>query len=111
MEVSMQRMRFSIARLMGFVLIVALGFGGLKAASPLLASIYYSLTLLALVIGVLVAIQARGRRKAFFVGFSVLGWVYFSFTFVFPSGSNYDPPPQLLPALLLDTAESWFIPQ
>ena len=103
--------RFSIAGLMGLVLIAALGFGGLKAATPLLASIYYSLALLALVTGVLVAIQSRGPRKAFFVGFSVVGWVYFSFTFVFPSGPDYAPPPRLLPGLLLDEAESWFIPQ
>jgi hypothetical protein len=111
MEVSMRLGRFSIAGLMGLVLIAALGFGGLKAATPLLASIYYSLALLALVTGVLVAIQSRGPKRSFFVGFSVVGWVYFSFTFVFPSGSDYVPPPQLLPALLLDKAESWFVPQ
>jgi hypothetical protein len=110
MEVSMRRTRFSIAGLMGFVLIVALGIGGLKAASPLWASACYTLAFLGLVAGVLFAIQARGRKRAFWVGFSMAGWTYFVFVFVFPTSEPNEPPPRFLTAILLDEAQTLFFP-
>jgi hypothetical protein len=61
----MRRTRFSIGSLMGFVLIVALGIGGLKNASPLWASACYSLAFAGLVAGVLFAVQSRARTTAF----------------------------------------------
>jgi hypothetical protein len=110
----MRRTRFSIAGLMGFVLIVALGIGGLKAANPLWASACYTLTFLGLVAGVLLAIQAQGRKRAFWVGFSMTGWTYFVFVFVFvfvfPSSEPNEPPPRFLTALLLDEAQALFFP-
>jgi hypothetical protein len=105
-------MRFSIGGLMGFVVIVALGFGGLKAASPLWASACYSLAFVALIAGVLLAIQLRGRHRAFCVGFSVTGWAYFAMVFVLAgfSSSEFEPPP-FLTGILFQEGQALFFPQ
>jgi len=73
--------RVSIAGLMGFVLVAALGFAGLKQATELWASGFQAGTVIALILGVLTAIQARGRGRAFWSGFAIAGWVYFLLVF------------------------------
>ena len=106
----MRRMRFSIGGLMGFVVLVAVGFGALKAANPLWASAFYSLAFVGLIASVLVAIQARGRKRAFSIGFSVAGWAYFLLVFVLPSpiSSSFEAPMFLTTSLLEETKALFF---
>ena len=77
----MKRMRFSIAGLMGFVLIFALGFAGLKAADETWASICFTLVVVALILAILTAVQSRGKARAYWVGFAVAGSAYAGLVF------------------------------
>ncbi len=105
----MKRMRFSIAGLMGFVLVAALGFGGLKGADETWASGCYTLIVAALILAVLTALQSRERNRAYWAGFAIAGWVYFGVVF-----GTFGPfrviPPQLLTELLFDRLEAMMHP-
>ncbi len=107
----MRRTRFSIGGLMGFVLIAALGFGGLKNANLVWASSCYTLAFASLVALVLAAIQTRGRKRAFSVGYSVVGWLYFVLVFIMPSPSTsmFEAPP-FLTSVLIEQAQALFNP-
>ena len=72
----MGKMRFSIAGLMGFVLVAALGFGGLKGADETWASGCYTLIVAALILAVLTAIQTLLRNRAYWAGYAIAGGVY-----------------------------------
>jgi hypothetical protein len=102
----MPRTRLSIAGLMGFVVVVAIGIGGLKAADPIWASSCYTLAFFSLIASVILAIQRRERKRAFWVGFAVAGWPFFylSMQQITVNGTR----PQLLTELLLLKAESLF---
>lgn len=68
--------RFSIAGLMGVVVVCGLGFAALRTDSPIWAHATLSLTLLALLTAILGAAIRRGRSRAFWLGFAVFGWTY-----------------------------------
>ncbi len=72
----MRRFRFSIAGLMGIVLIAAVGLAGLRNASPLWAGTLLMLTCAALALAVVGAIYCRGPRQAWWLGFAIFGWGY-----------------------------------
>ena len=105
----MKRTRFSIAGLMGFVVIVALGFGGLKEATPMWASACFTVAFVGLIAGSLIAFQARGRSRAFWTGFAVSGWIYFASMFAIGSPPRVNAPPLLI-ELLLDRMEPMIHP-
>ena len=73
----MRRFRVSIAALLAGIALFAVSFTTLIYPSPLVANAYHTLTLGILTIGILGAIYSRGRRRAFWVGFSTCGWAYF----------------------------------
>jgi hypothetical protein len=73
----MRRFRVSIAVLLTGIALVGVTLAALIHPSPLWGNAFYSLTLGTLTIVVLGAIHSRGRRRAFWVGFSVCGWAYF----------------------------------
>ena len=77
----MRKMRFSIAGLMGFVLIAAVGVGGLKNANEVWASGCFTLMVVCLVAAILNAVQGRGKDRAYWTGFAVAGWAYLLVTF------------------------------
>ncbi len=70
------RPRFSIAALMGIVVVCAVGIAALRYASELWENILFTLTLGLLAFALLGAIYRRGPRRAFWVGFALIGWGY-----------------------------------
>lgn len=72
------RPRFSIARLI--VVIVACGvvFAALRSPSNLWANALYSAAFGALLVGLIRFALTRGRVRAFWAGFLIVGWAYFA---------------------------------
>jgi hypothetical protein len=76
----MGRKRFTVAGLMGFVIVAAVGLAALTHPTPLWTSVAFSLAL-AVNFGALVAVislEGRGRKIA--AGFAVCGWGYLLIT-------------------------------
>lgn len=71
----MQRFRDSIASLIGVVGLVAVAAAGLRAATPDWDSGLLGVTLVVLLVGILLAIHRQGRKRAFWLGFAIFGWV------------------------------------
>ena len=101
--------RFSIARLMGFVLVAGLGLAGLKGANEAWAGAYFTLMIVGLTLAILNAAQARGKARAFWAGFAISGWVYFLLIFS-AVGPNRMSQPQLSTELLIDRLEPAIYP-
>jgi hypothetical protein len=72
----MRHLRFSLAGLMGFVLFVALGLAALRCATPVWVATTFVLTRLTLGLAVLNAAYSHGVRRAWWLGFSLLGWTW-----------------------------------
>ena len=74
--------RFSIAGLMGVVLIIAaLGLAAMRLASELLAGIMFLLTSGVLCLAFIALICRGPAERAWWLGFNVFGWVYDRFAF------------------------------
>jgi hypothetical protein len=97
----MKTMRFSIAWMMGFVLIAALGLGGLKGANTYWASGCCTLMFVVLIGAILNAIQGRGKSRAYWVGFAVAGWAYLVIS-IGSIGMTDDSSTPILTGLLFD---------
>lgn len=76
----MSRPRFSIAGLMGLVLVVAVGVAALRSGSEDWAGIVLTLTLGILGVALLGMIFRQGSRRAFWSGFALFGWGYLTLT-------------------------------
>jgi hypothetical protein len=72
----MRELRFSIAGLMGIVLVAAVGLTALKSASRIWAGAMLLLTCGILTLGVVGAIYRQGTRRGWWLGFSLFGWGY-----------------------------------
>ena len=95
------RLRFSIAGLMTAVLLLAVGFAGLRTASALWASAVFTLTVTLLAAAILGAVACRGRSRIAWLGFGVFGWTYLLATFwLWPAPNGVTAPPLLTKALL-----------
>jgi hypothetical protein len=70
------RIRFSIAGLMAAVLFFAVGFAGLRAASPLWASGIFTITVTVFAGAIVGAAASRGPSRIAWLGFGVFGWTY-----------------------------------
>ena len=70
----MGRFRYSIASLIGVVAFVAVGVAALRASSDVWDSGVFGATLLILVASFLLAFHSEGRKKAFWLGFAIVGW-------------------------------------
>src|SRR5262249_31018331 len=81
-------LRFNIASLIVFVLICGVAFAALKESSDLWEHGVFSVTLLALIAAVLMAIHTSEARRAFWVGFAFVGSCYVVFTLVPPIESR-----------------------
>jgi hypothetical protein len=68
--------RFSIAGLMGLIVVVAVGVAALRFASELWAGILLMLTLGVLGASVLAFHERAGARRAWWRGFALFGWGY-----------------------------------
>ncbi len=76
----MKRFRFNITSLLVVVLLVAVGFAALRESSDLWESGLFTLTLGVLLTSILLAIHRSGKRRAFWMGFALFGWIYLGLT-------------------------------
>ena len=95
------RVRFSIAGVMVVVLLLAVGFAGLRTASAIWASAVFTLTVTLLAGAMLGAVACRGPSRIAWLGFGVFGWTYLLATFwLWPGPNGVSAPPFLTKALL-----------
>ena len=77
----MRAVRFSIAGLMGVVLIAAIGLAALRSQSPAWAGMLLLTTLAAFCVALVGAFCRRGAARGGWIGFAVFGWGYMSAAF------------------------------
>jgi hypothetical protein len=78
----MRHIRFSIASLLIAILFVGFGFAALREANDTWDSSTFSITLVALLISILLAIHRTLTSRAFWLGFALFGSAYLALTFV-----------------------------
>ena len=71
------RPRFSIAGLAAFVALCGVAFASIRSPSQLWASVLFASALASLPIGLLNAVYGKGRSRAYWVGFTTCGALYF----------------------------------
>jgi hypothetical protein len=90
----MPKLRFSIAGLMGIVLVAAVGLAALVSPSPAWAGAIFLVTCVVLGLAIVGAIYRRGASRAFWVGVCVFGWGYLALlTLVANYGGGILPSP------------------
>jgi hypothetical protein len=97
----MRRLRFSIAGLMGIVLVAAIGLAALRSPSAIWAGAIFSLTCAVLGLAIVGAIYCKGAARAWWLGFCVFGWGYLAMVGFSRAGPPFAqlPTTQLLLAL------------
>jgi hypothetical protein len=78
----MRRIRFNIASLLAAVLLLAVGFAALKESNDLWDSGLFSLTLIALLASIPLAVHRGEASRAFWFGFALFGWGYLAVSLV-----------------------------
>ena len=91
----MTRFRFSLLGLAGATAAIAAGCASLVNASAVVSRLVWGATLLCLTFALLCALLAGPARRGFWVGFSVVGWLYVLFAYGPLSGlanvTSFDP--------------------
>jgi hypothetical protein len=77
----MRSVRSSIARLMGFVLVTAVGLAALRSSSETWSGVLLLATLGAFGIALIGAFCRTGSARGGWIGFAVFGWIYLSAAF------------------------------
>lgn len=78
----MKHIRFTIAGLLGVILVLGIGFAGLRESSDPCESGLFTLTIGVLLISILAAIHRLGSKRAFWIGFALFGWTYLGLALV-----------------------------
>jgi hypothetical protein len=78
----MRRFRFNIASLLAIISILGVGFAALRESSDVWESGVFTLTLAALLISILLAIHQTEKRRAFWLGFALIGRIYLGLSLV-----------------------------
>ncbi len=78
----MKRFRFTIGSLLGVILVLGVGFAALRQSTDLWDSGLFTLTLAALAISILLAVHRTEKRRAFWLGFALFGWIYLGLSLV-----------------------------
>jgi len=78
----MKRFRFHIGTLLLIILFVGIGLAALRESSDLWESGIFATTLGILLISILLAVHRREARRAFWIGFTLIGWIYLGLTFM-----------------------------
>lgn len=84
----MRRFRFSIASLLGVVLFIAVALAALRASTDIWDSGMLGLDLLILLTAVLLSVHRTDRERAYWLGFSLFGWVYLLVSLIPPLESR-----------------------
>jgi hypothetical protein len=79
-----RRIRFNIASLLVVVLLVAVGFAAQRESNEFWDCGLFTLTLIVLLISILLAIHRSDARRAFWLGFTLFGWIYLGLSLVPP---------------------------
>jgi hypothetical protein len=93
------RVRVSIAAVMVVVALAALALVGFREGTLVWAAAVQSVVALVLLALSLTALLARGRRRAFAIGFALFGWAYLAWSVGYPLAAERIPPPVLQPLL------------
>ena len=72
----MKRIRFNIASLLVMILILGVGFAALRESSDVWQRGFFTLTLGVLLISILLAIHQTEKKRAYWMGFAIFGWIY-----------------------------------
>lgn len=80
----MNTLRFSLAKLLGAVVLVALGLAALVNATDFWVRVSVTLAVLVLLSAIARALYSSDNRRAFWSGFAIFGWGYFVLGFVVP---------------------------
>jgi hypothetical protein len=88
----MAGLRFSIAGLMGIVMVAAVGLAALTKPSEIWAGAMLLLTCGILALAVVGAIYREGPRRAWWLGVSVFGWGYMALSAFWPEDSLFHLP-------------------
>jgi hypothetical protein len=98
----MERLRFSLAGLMGLVLLLAVAMVALRSANTLWAALVAILVVGALIVAIPCIAQNTGGKRSFWIGFAFVGWSYFILIYApwFNSHVGKDLPPTRLLNLL-----------
>jgi hypothetical protein len=84
------RLRFSIRRLMGIVLLAAIGLTAWRFAGKVSANIVFNLTVVVLILATYKSKFTLGRAGARWLGFATLGWAHLVLWLAgMPWGQNY----------------------
>jgi hypothetical protein len=78
----MRRFRFRLRSLAILVLLLGVGLAALRESNKTWDSSVFSSTLAVLLISILLAVHRIEKRRAFWIGFAVFGWVYLALTLV-----------------------------
>ena len=84
----MQRFRFTIGSLIGFIVICGVALAALKESTDLWERGTFSLTVASLLVSVLLAVHRSGERKAFWLGFALFGCCYLGLSVIPPVESR-----------------------
>jgi hypothetical protein len=72
----MKRFRVHLGTLVILVLLLGIGFAALRESNETWDSITFSITLCVLLISILLAVYRTEKRRAFWLGFALFGWIY-----------------------------------
>ena len=78
----MRKLRFNIANLLVIILVLGVSFAALRESSALWESGIFTVTLGILLLSILLAVHRSESKRAFWLGFALLGWAYMLLTFV-----------------------------
>jgi hypothetical protein len=78
----MRRLRFHIGTLVILVLFLGVGFAALRESNEIWDSSIFSSTLVMLSISILVAVHRTEKRRAFWLGFTLFGWIYLGLSLI-----------------------------
>jgi hypothetical protein len=84
----MRRIRFTIGRLLVLVVGLAVAFAALREATETWDGGVFTATLGLLTASVLLAVHRTGRKRAFWLGFALFGWLYLTASLVPPVESR-----------------------
>jgi hypothetical protein len=104
----MRQLRVSVAALMASVAFCGVGFAALRSSSLLWADTVFTLAVGLLTVAVLKVVTARGRRRAFWAGYAICGWIYLSLSLLPPFDASVGP--HLLTTTLVDLSYPWVVP-